>query len=901
MISSTSAAPVPRTAWAAGLLLLAAALPARAQEEIREATAAPVPGSHDSAPVVVPARIGGRIVLDGRLDEPEWRLVEPVTRFVQTEPLDGAPASERTEVHVLYDEDALLVGARLHDSSGSVKKRLGRRDTYLTDSDWFYVMLDTHHDHITAVQFSVNPAGVKRDELTSGGRGDVSWNAVWDAAVTVDSAGWTVEMRIPFSQLRFGSAPVQTWGIQLSRRIHRLQENSVMAHTPRSERGGVARYGHLVPLESLGQGRRFELQPYTLARAEYVEAPEGNPFRTGSDLFGGVGLDVKYRATSSMTLDATINPDFGQVEVDPAVVNLTAFETSFDEKRPFFVEGGDIFSFGAGSGEIARRGIYYSRRIGRAPQGSNRSDARFTDRPDAATILAAAKLSGRTSRGLSVGVLGALTGEEHARWVMADGTTGRNVVEPRTGYMVTRLRQDLRAGQTSVGGIATFVQRDPGDGTLQSLLRDRAITGGLDFTHQFLNRTWSAEGYVTFSHVDGTTDALRRTQLSSARYYARPDAHHLDFDPDITTLHGYAARLEVGKRAGRHWRGEANVSAVSPGYEINDVGFQTTVDRIGTDLSVTYVENTPSRHFRNWRVTLSGTGDWNYGGDVVAARASLNTNLQFSNYWSAGGSVSRSPDTWDDRLTRGGPLARDPGGYNISGNISSDSRRAVTGRLNGSYSRRRSGAWSQNVSVNTTFRPAEFWTLSVGPRVQRSTAMAQYITSIADSLMSATFGRRYIFAELRQTTVSMETRLNLTFSPDLTLELFAQPLASSAEYDVPAQLSAPRTYRFEKFGTDIGSATYDDDTRAWTIDPDGPGPAGAFSVRDGDFVRRSLRGNAVLRWEWRPGSTMFLVWQQRRAGTSEDGRFRARRDVQGVFNERADNVFVLKVNYWLNL
>jgi hypothetical protein len=898
----------PALCLAAGLLvLLSGAGPLQAQEGDDVSPAMAAAAAH-GAPHVTAERLPVRVSLDGRLDEPEWLQVTPVTEFTQTEPVDGARPSQRTEVRIMYDDEALYVGARMWDDAGGVRTRLGRRDSYLSDSDWFYVMLDSHHDHLTAYQFSVNPAGVKRDERTSGGmRGDDSWDAVWDAATSVDAEGWTAELRIPFSQLRFGAAESQVWGLQLSRRINRNQEVLVLAWTPKGEPGGVARYAHLEGLRDLRTGRRLELQPYVMTRAEYVSVAGDDPFRDGSDYFGGAGVDLKYRLTSSLTLDATLNPDFGQVEVDPAVVNLSAFETSYQEKRPFFIEGRDVFSFGdagggpGGGGSGNQRGLFYSRRIGRAPQGGLPSGVRFAEGGDAATILGAAKLTGRTANGLSMGLLGALTGAETARWVRADDETGTTLIEPRTGYLVGRLRQDLRAGQTSLGGIMTAVQRDLAGEPLSDVLRSRAITGGVDLEHLFLGRTWAVEGHATFSHVSGTEAALLRTQLASSRYYARPDADHLDVDSARTALSGYSTRLELAKRAGLHWRGNVSVSSVSPGYEVNDAGFQTTVDRRGASASVTYVENQPGRIFRNYRVTTSANGEWNHGGDILTARNSLNLNGQFANYWGGMLSFTRGMDTWSDRLTRGGPLTRDIGGYNVSANLNSDGRNPLSGRLSSNYSWDHAGSWNQRASLNLTLRPADNWTVSAGPRLDRSQSPAQYLTARTDSSMSATYGRRYLFSQLRQNTVSMETRLNVNFTPDLSVELFAQPFLSTGDYGDPAQLRAPRTYDFDVFGTDVGTLAYDDDSREYVIDPDGAGPASEFRLRDRDFTTYSLRGNAVLRWEWRAGSTLYLVWQQRRAGSTAQGDFDFGRDAQEIFRQRPDNVLVMKVNYWLNL
>jgi hypothetical protein len=864
-------------------LLGGAVLPAAAQNDGGHSAgrAASSVDAHIAAmPVVHTARLDSEVHLDGRLDEGAWSRVQPASAFVQTEPVEGAPATERTEVFVLFDDVALYIGARLHDSGGDVRQRLGRRDSFLFDSDWFSVSLDSYHDHINAYQFSVNPAGVKRDVIVNAtSRDDSSWDAVWDVATQVDPAGWSVEMRIPFSQLRFSSADVQTWGIQFSRRMIAKEEVSVLAFTPKSMRGGPARYAHLVGLEGLRAGKRFEVLPYVATRAEYVSVDEANPYRSGRDYFASTGADVKYRVTSALTLDATINLDFGQVEVDPAQVNLSAFETSFDEKRPFFVEGSDIFRFG----EVR---MFYSRRVGRTPQGGTPDGTSFSDRPDASTILGAAKLTGQTASGWRIGALGAVTARESARFRLGDGQDGEVPVEPRTAYIASRLEKNFRDGQSSVGGILTAVDRQLDYEPLAQRLRSNAYAGGIDFTHQFLDRTWQVDGYLAASHVSGSALALVGTQRSSARYYQRPDAEHLTLDSTATAMFGYTGRLVLRKTAGLHWRGEANVSMTSPGFEVNDLGFQTGVDRIGGDLNVTYQENRPGATFRNWRISLRNSQDWNYGWDNIGGRSNVSFNGQLLNYWGGQINFTRGWQSFDDRLTRGGPLAVEPARYNVDFNVSSDGRRRMSGRVNGEYGWNDGGGWNSRASGNVTLRPAENWTVSAGPSLRRNYTAAQYITTVDDASAVATFGRRYVFAPLDQTTLSMETRLNVNFSPTVSFDLFAQPFISSGEFDTALQLRAPRTYSFDRY--------------------DG-------NVADNDFVNRSLRGNAVLRWEWQPGSTVFVVWQQRRAGSlacetssvesraCRSGRFDFARDARAVFASSPDNVFQVKMTYWLNL
>src|SRR5690606_27301981 len=371
------------------------------------------------------------------------------------------------EVRILFDDDAIYVGAALHDT-GEVTSRLARRDA-LGESDIFSITLDSYHDHQTGYRFAVNPAGVRRDELISTGGNDASWDPVWDVATDRTESGWSVEMRIPFSQLRFSRDARQTWGIQIERSIHRNQESAEFAFTPKLERGGVQRFGHLEGIADIRAGRRFELLPYVTTRAEYVPllpAAAGgfaNPYRSGSDYFANAGLDMKVGLGSNLTLDATINPDFGQVEVHTAVINLTAVETRFEERRPFFVEGAEIFRFGQGgpTGSTGRQAeVLYSRRIGRSPQGSAPSSAEFTDAPSSTTILGAARMTGKLGDGWSLGLLQAVTAREEARFASTDGARDALEVEPLTNYVVGRLRRDTNGGQTRVGGIFTAVNRD---------------------------------------------------------------------------------------------------------------------------------------------------------------------------------------------------------------------------------------------------------------------------------------------------------------------------------------------------------------------------------------------------------------------------------------------------------
>jgi hypothetical protein len=502
------------------LILVGAIVPAQAVAVASGwGQAGPAASDHAAAPSARAVPLSESIRVDGVLDEDVWRTAPAVTEFTQLLPTEGAPATERTEVRFAYSETALYIGARMYDRH-PVTTRLGRRDGVMSASDWLTLIFDSYHDHRTAFGFEINPSGLRRDQARSDAGEDDSWDPVWAAATVIDDEGWTAEIRIPFSQLRFNPAVDQVWGLQIERQIARNREFSVFSFTPTSQPAGIPRFGHLEGMRELGAGKRLELLPYSVLRGESVDR-SGNPFRDNRELGASLGADLKYRVTSDLTLDMTVNPDFGQVEIDPAQVNLTAIETAFEEKRPFFIEGSEIFNFGAGGGN----NVFYSRRIGRAPQlmpPTARRDVR-----DAARILGAAKLSGRTADGWSVGMLNALTGREQVLFLDAADAEQRTTAEPLTNYFVGRARRDMRAGQSALGSMLTMVHRDLDTDAAEATLRSAAYSGGVDFRHEWAARTWVLSGFVSGSHVRGSRTAIAAAQRSPWRYFQRPDADHL--------------------------------------------------------------------------------------------------------------------------------------------------------------------------------------------------------------------------------------------------------------------------------------------------------------------------------------------------------------------------------------
>ena len=846
------------------LAALACSVPLAAQTPAANPSA-----GHAETPTVRVARAATSIRVDGRLDDAAWAAAEPVTSFTQYDPEEGKPASEATEARVLYDDEALYVGIRMHDR-GKISARLGRRDMGLSDSDWAGVVIDSYHDHRTAFSFDINPAGVRRDATKTDAGDDMSWDAVWQAEATRDSAGWTAEYRIPFSQLRFNPRE-ETWGIQLERIIGRHNEYAVFAFTPKKERGGIARFGHLVGMRGVRTGKRLELLPYTVARAEYVD-PGANPFRTRSEVGGSAGMDIKYRITSNLTLDATLNPDFGQVEVDPASVNLSAFETVFEEKRPFFVEGSEIFRFGGGNLPTGG-GLFYSRRIG-GRFSPVRPPTSLADLPRETRILGAAKLTGKTPGGWSIGVLDAVTDREEARFRDDEGDQTL-VVEPRSNFFVGRLRREMRGGQTYVGGMLSSVNRSLESEELRAVFPSAAVTGGVDFVHQFAARKWSLSGFAAMGGVRGDTLAVARTQRRPWRYFQRPDADHLELETGRDALAATAAELRLRKQAGAHWRGGIAAATISPEFESSDLGSQRRGDRFDVSGDIVYLEQRPGPIFRFYQLNSSLRREVNYDGYHILTSLFVGSFFQHRSYWSANANFGAQPRSFDDRLTRGGPLASRPANWRVFASVNSDQRKPLTGNAGYFYLRDDAGGYIADGSAGFQVKVSPRWNLSVAPGYSRSYAPAQYLSSVADSSAGALFGRRYVFAGLDQTTLAINTRFNYTFNPDLTLEVYAQPFVSAADFGEAKYLVAPRTFDFA---------------------PDTSG-----KVTANDFNVRSLRGNAVLRWEWRPGSTLYLVWQQQRESfASELGDFSFGRDRSALFRARPDNVFVVKMNYWLN-
>lgn len=880
-------------------------------------------------PVASMAIRTGEIRIDGRIDEAVWEEAPLISGFVQSEPLEGAPASRETHVRILLDDEAIYVAARMLDDPADVVRVLNRRDELGGFFDWIGVSFDPDLTYRNAYHFRVNAAGVQADLYVSDDtRQDVSWDAVWESAVQNDSEGWSAEFRIPLSQLRYeaGSDP-KTWGFNVHRRLvatGELVHFSVQSRQRSGMGGGffvVSQFGLIENVMVPSPSRRIEMRPYALSSLHRGPAEVGDPFFDGSSAAARVGSDLRLGLGSSFTLDATVSPDFGQVEADPAVINLSAFETRFDERRPFFVEGAQVFDFRLSG---MQNELFYSRRIGRSPTGSAPDGADFSEMPDATTILGAAKLTGRTSSGISVGALAAVTRREEGRaYFLDEGETVRFRAEPRTEYGVVSARQDFNGGASQVSGIFSAVRRAlPGTGEFDHL-PSQAYSTGARFEHQWGERVWRLSGFLAGSHVRGDSTAMVAIQRASNHYRQRPDATRYGIDSTATSLSGAEWRLQFD-RQNTAWTGSVWLAEVTNGFEVNDVGFSGVRERIDGGFRAGYLQIQPGRIFRDYRINfftfynfsheaLDDPGSWDsWRRSYTNGNFNLNTDFTLLNYHGGNVNLSWRPDTYSHVATRGGPVMLEPGRMGLGLGASTDRRRPYSLNLNVDLDRQALDSGGEvSLRARIQMRPTPPLQIEVQPRFSMQSDGSQYVTATDVLPYDPTFGRRYFFGDLERKSASIEARVNYAFSPVLSLQIYTQGLLSSGDYVRYKQLVRPGTFSFQGFAEGQASAvdgivTCNGGTICRTedgfqnLDLNGDGVTD-FRFSDRNFNVRSLIGNAVLRWEYRPGSTIFLVWQRQQEGEVELGDFDFGRDLGALWGLPAHNRFIVKMNYWLGL
>ena len=899
-------------AVSAGLVTL---VPAPGVSQTARPTAPAVLGrlARDEARLVRATRATSAIVLDGHLDEAAWTLAQRAEGFVQQRPTPGAPASERTEARVVFDAQAIYVSMRLFDSHpDSLIAPLARRD-YEGYGDWAHVIIDSYHDRRTAFHFAVNPAGTKRDGMFANDvawQEDNSWDAVWDVATARDSLGWTAEFRIPLTQLRFeqcapaaASAPTLArrpdsttapsaceWGIEFMRDLARRNERSLWAPIEPNAGSFVSRFGTLAGVDGLRSPRRVELVPYSLARATRSPRDGVDPFYRRTATAAALGADLGLGLTSKLTLTATINPDFGQVEADPSEVNLTGSETFLGERRPFFVEGSDIFRYQLGDGFFGQEQLFYSRRIGRAPQVDDPDGASAVDRPAATSIFGAAKVSGKAGA-WTLGILDAVTSAERARFASGDTARGTFMAEPRTNYAFARLSRDGSDGRNSVGLSATAVNRDL-DPNAAKTLRSSAAVAGIDGRLRSPGRNYNFSANLIGSYVRGSPEAITETQRSFVHLMQRPERGET-LDTTRTSLAGWSAEVRAAKQGGGRWRWALNGRAVSSGFETNDLGFQLRSDVVSTTGWIGFTHFEPGRILRSWELWTNTWGRWTFDGSREMLAANLWAHADLQNNWTVMAEAQREFSQRSPTALRGGPAMYVVPNVTWWTRVVSDQRRMLSGELMARVSLADAdGASNLTVAPMLTLRPSARAEVSLQPTLRRVKNPSQYVeTAVAGADTS------YVTGSLTQTTSSLTARLNLTFSPTLSLQLYAEPFLSTGDYATLGEVRAPRARSLaERIAPFAGSSI----TRAGDeLRIDRGGLRAPITLDDPNFGVRSLKSNAVLRWEYRPGSALFLVWAQQRDHDDDVADVTMGRQARDLWRTAGTNVLLIKASYWL--
>ncbi len=831
--------------------------------------------------------------IDGIINDRAWDLVDWSGNYVEWSPDENTEPSQQTRLKILYDKKSLYVAFRCYDTEpDKIVSRLSRRDGF--DGDWVEINLGSVGDKRTAYSFTISVSGVKGEEYITndGGSWDNTWNPIWYAKTNVDKEGWTAEIRIPLSQVRFGKGKDQVWGIQSTRRYFRKEERSVWQRSPQNSPGWVSNFGELHGLKNLEPQKQLEIQPYIVTSLRNYDAEPGNPFRDGSELSLNGGVDGKLGITNDLTLDFTINPDFGQVEADPSAIALDGFQIFFPEQRPFFIENKNIFDYPFSSSVSNGRtfgfdNLFYSRRIGRSPQAlPNLQTDEYSDQPNISTILGAAKFSGKTRDGWSIGILESVTEREIAK--ISNGLNERSeVVEPLTNYFVGRLQKDFNNNNTLIGGIFTATNRDIADNV--DFLHKSAYTGGLDFMHQWKNRAYYFKANLIFSNVNGSVDAINRTQKSITHLFQRENTAHVSVDDTRTSLTGIGGNVQIGKASG-NWRFQTGATWRSPELELNDIGFQIRADDIRHYGWLNYRTTKPLKSMRSWLVNYNHLAVMDYGGNINEILFNVNTWLNLKNNYWINPYFELKPLQFSNVALRGGPRLKLPSSYQYGLNINSDSRKKLRFSLSFTNTWFDDNALKSNsIGGSITYQPTNALQLSLLTTLTSNNDRLQYV-----STNEFNGDNRYINATIDQKTLSFPLRVDYILKPNLSLQYWGQPFISRGRYKDFKYITDPTatgfTNRFSEYNSDQISLQ----DGSYLIDENRDGNTD-YSFFQPDFAFVQWRSNLVLRWEYIPGSEFYLVWSQ---DLSSLGDFNENL-FDGLKNniKKPQNIFLLKATY----
>lgn len=833
-------------------------------------------------------------VIDGKLNDDIWHNANWQNNFIQHQPSEGKPASQQTEFAILFDKHNIYVGAKCYDTNpDSIVKRITRRD-YL-DGDGFIIQFDSYFDKRSAFAFGVTVAGVKQDKFISNdGNEDISWDAVWFAKTSTDNKGWYAEIKIPLTQLRFEERDNLTWGIQVGRVVFRNDEVTIWQPSSRSANGWVSQYGEMRGMNNLISRKILEILPYMVARIDTYEKKPENPFKqNGRSSKFNIGIDGKVGITNNLTMDFTLNPDFGQVEADPSEVNLSSFESFFVEKRPFFIEGNNIFSFqlALGDGSLGNENLFYSRRIGRRPHFYPEvNDNEYENVPEFTRILGAAKISGKTKNGWSVGLLETLTSDEYA--TIKGGSERKELVEPLTNFIVSRAQKELNQGNTLIGAMFTSMHRNITDDNL-NYLNKAAYSGGIDLVHKWHNKDWEINFNTYFSSVNGSTQAMINTQRSSVHNFQRRDATHIGVDSTKTSLTGNGGKFLIGKMGGK-FKFIYATTWKSPQLELNDVGYMRIADNIFQLIWAAYQVNEPFSIFRSFQVNINQFAEWNYAGNYKGAGLNINLNTQLKSFWYIGAGSNINTKGISTSLLRGGPSIKLPGNKDGWIFVSTNQQKKLVGELSASYSVSdiKNNFRSSGYEIGIDYKPINPLQIRLSTNYSLDMRGLQYVDS-------PEYGNNtdYLFAQIDQKTFSGQIRINYNITPDLSLQYWGQPFISAGKYSKFKKITNPLadkySDRFHVFSAN--EINYNQNNNEYSIF--GIGNNVLYTLENPEFNIKEFLSNLVFRWEYKPGSTMFIVWSQSRNRDDSIGNFGFSQNMKQLFEKRPYNIFLIKFSY----
>lgn len=828
-------------------------------------------------------------VIDGKLDDECWKHGTWAGDYTQWIPREGAKPTWPTEFNIQYDDKYIYVAFRGFDGEPEkIRRFAGVRDEQV--GDMMGVTFDSYRDYRTGFEFTITAWGQKSDLILFNPMNwDFNWNPVWKGKVGMEDSAWIAEMEIPLNQLRYSGQNEQVWGMHTWRWISRLQEESNWEKQSKTGPGMLYNFGELRGIQGLKKSRRLEIMPFALGELKTFKKESDNPFAENGRSWGGnTGLDAKIGISSNFTVDLTVNPDFGQVESDPSVMNLTAFETFYEEKRPFFLEGVTIFNFDFDDP------LFYSRRIGHVPSLTVEPDENlFVQTPDKTTILSALKLSGTTSKGLSVGFIQSLTSNEFAKLSDTIGNTSKIKVEPLTSYTVARIQKGFNAGNTFVGGMITSVNRFIDESSLE-FLSNNAYAGGFDILHHWMDKEFFLDGKLLGSFINGSETAITALQESSARYYQRPGADYLNYDTTRTSLGGFGGSLRIGKKSKGFWRYSTGVSWLSPGLEFNDLGYMRHADEIENENEVTYFVNQPVSIFRTYEITLEQFNSWNFNGTYLGSGSHLDFTSEFKNQWRFSANLIFHSEAPDTRILRGGPDMIMPRNFMTFGYIQTDHSKRIAAGLEGSFEKSgNNSALIWEVEPVITIRPVNIMRIRVSANYSENFNLLQYVSET--NYLSE---KRYILGTINQKTLGLTFRLDLNLTPELSVQYYGSPFVSRGSYSDYKRIMDPESKNFdERFvslpGPIISGNTYGFNENNDMI-PD-------YFTRNPDFDFFQFRSNLVARWEYRLGSFIYMVWSGERTGKNTNAHESFGDSCNHLRDVYPNNIFLIKLNYWFSL